>query len=118
MRGLDLARIALIGLVLLLTSCASGGRAFDVDRVAELQPGRTTLAEAVRILGEPERVISNAEGVTAAQWLHVRSNGFTGHTGTRQLVVHFGPDGRMKRVYQYQGVPLSEADRQRLQPRQ
>lgn len=107
--------LAVLALAALLAACATGGRSFAVDRVAELQPGRTTLPEATAILGEPEQVIANDQGVTAAQWLHVLANGWTGHVGTQQLVVHFGPDGRMKRVYSYQGVPLSEADRRRLQ---
>lgn len=135
MRGLNLLGFSLVGLgvksgrltaprafvvlavAALLAACATGGRSFAVDRVAELQPGRTTLPEAVAILGEPAQVIALDQGVTVAHWLYIRSNGFTGHTDTQQLVVRFDAEGHMERVRAYQGVPLSGDERQRLQPR-
>lgn len=107
---------AVLSLAALLTACATSGHRFNVDRVAELQPGQTTLAGATALLGEPEQVVAGDKGVTAAQWLYVVSNGWTAHINTQNLIVHFGPDGRMLRVYQYQNVPLSDADRRRLQP--
>ena len=108
--------VASLLVALLLTACASGGRAFHAERLAELQPGRTTLPEAVEILGEPEQVIAGDRGAVVAHWLHVRSSAWSGRTEIQQVAVRFGAGGRMDRVLRLQGVPIAEADRNRLQP--
>jgi hypothetical protein len=103
---------ALAGAVL-LTGCA--GQNFSSDQLASLQPGRSTMADAVQALqAVPQQVLPQSDGSTVALW-HFKVSVVTDAIYYRkEAILQFGPDGRLARVLDTTNVPLSGATRQKL----
>lgn len=89
--------------ILFIASCASAGKSFNESAISTLKPGVTTYREAVESIGKPHQVI-NQPDKTVVQWLYVESNGFTGETQTKNLVVLFDTAGKMIRIHTVQGL--------------
>ena len=87
------------GLVLivgLLLGCTTIGDTFDIDKVDELTPGVSTVAEAKRLLGNPSAESNYADGSKLLQWQYVTGT-LIGGSGAHVAIL-FGRDGRMIRV--------------------
>ncbi|HTJ99915.1 MAG TPA: hypothetical protein VL522_09850 [Bordetella sp.] len=98
----------------LLAGCATGQN-FSTDAVASLQPGRTTMTDAVQILqGMPQQVMPQSDGSTIALWAYKMSLVTDAIYYRREAMLQFAPDGRLARVLDTTNVPLSGATRQKL----
>lgn len=98
----------------LLAGCATG-QPFSTDAVASLQPGRTTMTDAVQILqGVPQQVLPQSDGSTLALWSYKMSLVTDAIYFRREAMLQFAPDGRLVRVLDTTNVPLSGPTRQRL----
>lgn len=98
----------------LLAGCATGQH-FSADAVASLQPGRTTMADAVQILqGMPQQVLPQSDGSTIALWAYKMSVVTDAIYFRREATLQFAADGRLARVLDTTNVPLSGATRQKL----
>jgi hypothetical protein len=110
-------RAGLLGCVasgMLLAGCATG-QSFSTDAVASLQPGRTTMTDAVQILqGMPQQVLPQSDGSTIALWAYKMTVVTDAIYFRREAMLQFGADGRLARVLDTTNVPLSGATRQRL----
>jgi hypothetical protein len=97
----------------LLTGCA--GQDFSSDQLASLQPGQSTMADAVQALqAVPQQVLPQSDGSTVALW-HFKVSLVTDAIYYRkEAILQFGPDGRLARVLDTTNVPLSGATRQKL----
>lgn len=92
--GLGLTALILIG-----TACAREvGRPFDTSAADALTPGRSTLQEAMVLLGPPTASFRSASGREVAQWSYFK--GKAGGTESANLMILFGPDGRMIAITQ------------------
>lgn len=104
-------------LVWVLAGCASSGTNFEAVNLPQFEPGSTTTAEATALLGAPPvQTIMLADGGTNMVWRYITSSGFTGETTIKEASLVFNSQGRFVRVFQLVNIPLSDADRQRLQP--
>lgn len=83
-------------LALSVAACSSAANHFDPDKVSELQPGVSTIADAIRQLGPPSAETNYAEGSKLLEW---QSAAGTAAGGAHAAVV-FDGDGRMIRVIQ------------------
>lgn len=81
-----------------LAGCATQGTPFNASAVSNLQPGVTTLDEAIRLLGQPHAVTSQANGTRTAMWMYAESTLGTGKTD--QVLVDFDSRGLMLRPVQ------------------
>jgi hypothetical protein len=98
----------------LLAGCATG-QDFSADAVASLQPGRTTMSDAIQILqGMPQQVMPQSDGSTIALWAYKMSVVTDAIYYRREATLQFAPDGRLARVLDTTNVPLSGATRQKL----
>jgi len=104
-------------LVWVLVGCASSGTNFKAVNLPQFETGSTTTAEATAILGAPPvQTIMLPDGGTNMVWRYITSSGFTGETTIKEASLVFNSQGRFVRVFQLVNIPLSDADRQRLQP--
>ena len=91
--------IVCMGVVaLLLAACATVGRDFPVDPVAEIRIGQTTREQIGRMFGPPWRT-GLEDGSLTWTYGYYRYNLF-GPSRTRDLVVRFDPNG-VVRSYTY-----------------
>lgn len=91
--------IAVLGLVLAL-ACATVGRKMDLSLVDRLQPGISTQADAVALLGQPTAVVKDGQ-LTSLSWAYAHANAF-GHAEVQTVTLTFGPDGKL--VHSVQGA--------------
>ncbi|ARP90927.1 hypothetical protein CAL14_12015 [Bordetella genomosp. 9] len=104
---------SLAGLVL-LGGCATGQN-FSAESLASLQPGRTTMTDAIQTLrAMPQQVMPQSDGSTVAIWAYKMSVVADALYFRREAMLQFGADGRLARVLNTTNVPLSDATRQRL----
>jgi hypothetical protein len=90
-------RFIIVGATLALGACASQvGRQFDPALAGRLQPGVSTEADAMALLGAPEAVTTAADGRQMLQWLYVR--GAVAGGSSAHLAIIFDGEGRMVRV--------------------
>lgn len=107
-------------LVLTLMGCATAthGNDFVAVNVAQMQPGRSTIGDASRLLGRAPDVSHVGQGGVVQTWTFISSsaNGFTGRveTTSKSLTLMFGQDGVFQRLVSAQNVPLKAADQVRL----
>lgn len=80
---------------LLLAGCVSMGTNYDVAAVDRLQVGMTK-AEVIGLLGQPNQVLTNADGSERLVWVH--STGSMLGANARSVGLPFGPDGRLTDV--------------------
>ncbi|WP_374614985.1 outer membrane protein assembly factor BamE [Sphingorhabdus sp.] len=86
-----------IAAALMLAGCVSMGTNYDVASVDRLQVGMTK-AQVIGLLGQPNQVITNADGSERLVWVH--STGSMFGANARSVGVPFGPDGRLADVPQ------------------
>lgn len=111
--------LAFLALVLLTGAKATVGQEFNAANIAQLEVGKTTLAEAVALLGvEPQSSTVGKSGATAYLWQHVlaKSSVWTGRSDTqiKHVMLVFNTDGTFQRILQLRGIDLDPDDRQRL----
>lgn len=94
-------RIAAMMLLLMLTACATAPtpRTLAVARYSELQPGISTYADAVSIMGLPTGGAPMPGGALGAIWI-----GTPGTFAAPTVTLVFGPDGRLQRIAQVVGL--------------
>lgn len=84
-----------------LGGCMTSGVKFTMAEVASLQPGVTTIDEAIRVLGQPTARSSYGDGGEFLQWQYTEVVYIAGES--RHVGILFDRNGRMVRVaHQYQ----------------
>lgn len=91
--------IAAIVIVIALAGCKTVGTEFDMNRVDEMKPGVTTLAEATELLGKPANVNYSPDGGKLAQWSFIKAQ-YLGKSSSGRLAVVFDKDDKMVRIAQ------------------
>jgi hypothetical protein len=86
-----------IAAALMLAGCVSMGTNYDVAAVDRLQVGMTK-AEVIGLLGQPNQVVTNADGSERLIWVH--STGSMLGANARSVGLPFGPNGRLSDVPQ------------------
>lgn len=87
--------LAAIVATIAIAGCASFGDEFDPSLIDQLQPGVSTVDEAVALLGPYSRESVGANGVHAYVWSYSAANGFTGKSSAKVVSLAFGPDGKL-----------------------
>lgn len=86
---------ALAALVLLAGCASQYGHPFSMGVVDQLVPGRSTEADAVKLLGEPFSVTTNPKnGHRALSWLYSHAVAFSSATGA-SVSIAFDEHGQM-----------------------
>ncbi len=88
-------RILPIVCAALLAGCVSMGTNYDPAAVDRLQVGMTK-AEVIRMLGQPNQVITLSGGGQKLIWVHSTGSMFGGNA--RSVGLPFGPDDRLQEV--------------------
>ena len=83
-------------LVLTLAACTTIGNKFDPDRVDELIPGVSTVADAKEALGPPTAESSRADGSKLVQWQYSQGTVWGGSGG--HVAILFDQNDTMIRV--------------------
>ena len=88
-------RVATIALLLMLTACVTvpSSRTLSIARYSELEPGISTIADAVAIMGLPDGRDAMPGGDLDATWF-----GTPGTVVTPTVTLVFGPDRRLQRI--------------------
>jgi hypothetical protein len=98
----------------LLAGCATGHN-FSGETLARLQPGTTSMDDAIGILqAMPQQVMPQSDGSTIALWAYQISLVNDAVYYRRSAVLQFAADGRLARVLDTTNVPLSDAARVKL----
>ena len=82
-------------LVASLAGCASFGEKFDPALIDQLQPGVSTVQDAVALLGPYSGESMGASGVHVYTWMHSEANALTGKSAAQSVGLAFGPDGKL-----------------------
>lgn len=95
--------VALAAALLLLQSGCSReiGRSFDQTRAHMLAPGKSTLADAIELIGPPLRIRTSLSGNTVARWHYMKDQPIG--TEWSVLEVRFSADGRMIAIVKRDG---------------
>lgn len=82
-----------------LAACASLGKDFDMSKAYQLQPGISTEADAIALLGNPiARKMDETGKNEKMLWQYAYADAYgIGNTGKR-LVILFDQDGKMMRI--------------------
>lgn len=86
-----------VAAALLLAGCVSMGTNYDAAAVDRLQVGMTK-AEVISLLGQPNQVVTNADGSERLVWVH--STGSVFGANSRFVGLRFGSDGMLTDVPQ------------------
>lgn len=104
-----------------MAGCATStsGNNFNDANLTQLQPGVTTLDDAVKLLGTPPNSSQIGQsGAIGYNWVFVeaKANGFTSKSSvsTKSAMLIFGTDGKFLRILRLSNIVLSEADQARL----
>jgi len=95
MKGIEMRKSLAVAAALLLAGCVSMGTNYDVAAVDRLQVGMTK-AEVIGLLGQPNQVVTNADGSERLVWVH--STGSMFGANARSVGLPFGHDGRLTDV--------------------
>lgn len=79
----------------------ANGSAQIPNPVFDLLPRRITLPEAIGLLGAPDQIALEGDGITIVRWSRITKNHITGHCCRQQIEILFDSDGRMERLLQY-----------------
>ncbi|AMV00313.1 outer membrane protein assembly factor BamE domain-containing protein [Xanthomonas citri] len=98
---------------------ATLGADFEAKNLAQLEVGKTTLQQAIALLGTPPASsVVGRSGATGYRWQYIASKAsmWTGQSSTesKQVVLVFGTDGRFQRILELQGIQLDMESHQRL----
>lgn len=88
-------RVLPIAFAALLVGCVSMGTNYDPAAVDRLHVGMTK-AEVIRLLGQPNQVVTLSGGGQKLVWVH--STGSMFGAEARSVGLPFGPDGRLSEV--------------------
>jgi len=91
------SRLFIAVLTFAVASCATIGNKFDLDRVDDLKPGISTIADATAILGPPALQSPYSNGSRLLQWHYTQISAFSGLSGA-DIGILFDDTGRMIRV--------------------
>jgi hypothetical protein len=81
-----------------LAACASLGKDFDMGKAYQLQPGISTEADAIALLGNPiARKMDETGKNEKILWQYAHANGL-GMAESKRLVILFDEDGKMMRI--------------------
>lgn len=96
-------RAIVLGMLLASTGCATSGRNFHADPLAQLVPGHTTLPEAVTLMrAYPVQTYATKDGEVDALWSYQVTS--LDHLLYRKsALLRFGPDGTFDRVVETGG---------------
>ena len=86
-----------VAAALLLVGCVSMGTNYDVAAVDRLKVGMTK-AEVISLLGQPNQVVTNADGSERLVWVYSKGSMFGANA--RSVGLPFGPEGRLTDVPQ------------------
>jgi hypothetical protein len=75
------SRLFIIGLTFAIAACTTIGNKFDPDRVGDLKPGISTIADATAVLGPPSFQSSDSNGSRLLQWHYTQISAFSGLSG-------------------------------------
>lgn len=95
--GAGVVALFLIGLTFAIAACTTIGKKFDPDKVDDLKPGISTIADATAILGPPAFQSRDSDGSRLLQWQYTRISAFSGLSGA-DIGILFDDTGRMIRV--------------------
>lgn len=87
----------IISLTFAIAGCTTIGNKFDPDRVDDLKPGISTIADATAILGPPALQSPDSNGSCLLQWNYTQISAFSGLSGA-DIGILFDDTGRMIRV--------------------
>ena len=73
--------------------CATVGHKFDMAAVDRLQPGVSTLSDAVAPLSPYSGQTVTASGLKIYTWTYAAANGLTGSAHSQAVSLAFGGDG-------------------------
>ncbi|MGH8386135.1 MAG: hypothetical protein ACRESJ_11650 [Pseudomonas sp.] len=110
----------IVAVLLLLTGAkASIGNDFNAQYLPKLEIGKTTLQEAISLLGTPPAQSNvGVSGATGYTWQRVDSKvGFWSGkvaVSSKQVVLVFSPDGTFQRIFQMKGFQLDPEAHERL----
>lgn len=91
-----------VALLLLQSGCSREiGRAFDQTRSDMLVPGKSTLADAIELIGPPLRIRTFMSGNKFARWYYMKDQPVGTEWST--LEIQFSADGRMIAVVERNG---------------
>ncbi|MET1077714.1 MAG: hypothetical protein ABWY06_06805 [Pseudomonas sp.] len=106
--------IALLGAQLLL-GCMTAPAALDGQRLAQLQPGVSTLSQVEALIGLlPRRILVLPSGATEVHWRNQAPLGPGGEQEVREAGLLFGANGRFERILNLKNIQLSDEQWQRL----
>lgn len=98
---------------------ASFGTDFTDTNLPKLEVGKTTLPEAVALLGtEPTSSAAGRSGAMGYTWqfVNAKTGMFSGKVSSnaKSVTLVFSTDGTFQRILRIQGITLPAADAQRL----
>jgi len=110
------AAVLVLGLV---AAKSEIGQDFNDANLPKLEIGKTTLQEAVTLLGaQPQISTVGHSGATAYTWQYIESKAslWTGKSSAQSKLVMlvFNTDGTFQRILQMQGITLDPDSHQRL----
>ena len=91
------SRLFIIGLTFAMAACTTLGNKFDPDRIDELKPGISTIADATAVLGPPAFQSPDSNGSRLMQWHYTQISAFSRLSGA-DIGILFDNTGRMIRV--------------------
>jgi hypothetical protein len=86
---------AAVILLVALTGCASFGEKFDPALVDQLDPGVSTVQDAVALLGPYNGQSVMPDGTRIYTWMYSSTNTLTGKSEARSVGLSFRPDGKL-----------------------
>jgi hypothetical protein len=85
-----------LSLAVVLSACSTTGTKFDITKVDQLQPGISTSADAVQLLGPPTSESSFQNGTKLLQWQYAQGT-LVGGSGAH-IAILFDAASKMVRV--------------------
>lgn len=82
--------------LLVLAACSTTGNKFDIAKVDQLQPGISTSADAIQLLGPPTSESSFQNGTRLLQWQYAQGT-LIGGSGAHVAIL-FDATAKMVRV--------------------
>ena len=104
-----------VAMLLVLAGCVATGHSFNSAALADMTPGKTTMAQAVYMLNAPpDRIYPQSDGTTMALWRFHATWLVDSVYVTQEAMLLFGPDGRLIRLVDGTNLPLSSGAQQKL----
>ncbi|KQQ60123.1 hypothetical protein ASF84_05275 [Pseudomonas sp. Leaf127] len=92
-----MSRFLILAACLAVSACVSSGRYVTEEQLAQVESGKTTGADLVRIIGEPTSRTYEADGSQIMAWGYARIGMFFGiGTKVQSTALKLGPDGTVR----------------------